>query len=40
MLLVERIPKALSGAMADLCFLANFDTKEEMFEFFDFAIKE
>ncbi len=40
MLLVERIPKALSGAMADLCFLANFDTKEEMFELFDFAIKE
>lgn len=40
MLLVERIPKALSGAMADLCFLANFDTKEEMLEFFDFAIKE
>lgn len=40
MLLVERIPKALSGALADLCFLANFDTKEEMFEFFDFAIKE
>lgn len=36
---VERIPEALSGAMADLAFIANFKTEEEMNEFFSFVTK-
>ncbi len=37
---VINIPKALSGAMADVCYIANFDTEKEMLEFFDFVVKE
>ena len=36
---VERVPQALSGCMGNLSFLANFETKEEMQEFFDDVIK-
>ena len=36
---VSRIPKALSGAMGDLCFICTFKTQEEMSEFFADAIK-
>lgn len=34
---VEKIPEALSGTMADLAFIANFKTKEEMYEFFSYV---
>lgn len=32
--MAERIPDALSGAMANMMYLGNFDTKEEMDQFF------
>lgn len=34
---VQRIPEALSGTMADLAFIANFKTKQEMHDFFSFV---
>ncbi|MCM1237536.1 MAG: carbamoylphosphate synthase large subunit [Ruminococcus flavefaciens] len=36
---VERVPDALSNCMGNLSFLATFETKEEMQEFFDEAIE-
>lgn len=36
---VSRIPKALSGAMGDLCFIGTFKTDKEMSEFFADALK-
>lgn len=33
----RRVPKALSGAMADYSFIAVFDTKDELLEFFNYA---
>lgn len=36
---VSRIPKALSGTMGDMSFIAVFKTKEEMSEFFTDAVK-
>jgi hypothetical protein len=36
---VGRVPKALSGAMGDVMFLANFKTKEEMLEFYSEVMK-
>ncbi|MDE6585874.1 MAG: ATP-grasp domain-containing protein [Clostridia bacterium] len=33
----ERVPKVLSAAMADFSFIANFDTKKEMQEFFNYV---
>jgi hypothetical protein len=36
----ERIPRALSGAMADKMFLATFKTQEEMNEFYSFVLSE
>ena len=35
MVMWGRIPQALSAAMADQMYVANFDTEEEMFRFFD-----
>ena len=29
-----RVPEALSGAMADVLYMANFDTKEQMDEYY------
>ena len=37
---VWNVPKALSGCMGNLSFLANFKTKEEMTSFFDDVTKE
>ena len=34
MKMVERIPEALSGAMGNQMYLANFQTKEEMDAFY------
>lgn len=33
--LIERVPRALSGAMGNLMFVANFKTKEQMDEFYN-----
>lgn len=35
MVMWGRIPDALSGAMANQMYVANFDTEEEMFAFYD-----
>ena len=35
MVMWGRIPQALSAAMADQMYVANFDTEEEMFRFFE-----
>ena len=35
MVMWGRIPEALSGAMANQMYVANFDTEEEMMTFFD-----
>ena len=37
---IWNVPKALSGCMGDLSFLANFKTQEEMNAFFDDVTKE
>ena len=37
---IERVPEALSGCMGNLSFIANFETREKMQEFFDDIIKE
>jgi len=34
MVMSGRIPDALSGAMANQMYVANFDTKEEMMEYY------
>ena len=33
-LLAERVPEALSGAMANMMYLATFETEEELFNYF------
>ena len=38
--MVERIPEALSGAMADEMYVANFSTKEELGQFYADAVAE
>ena len=40
--MAERIPEALSGAMADMMYVATFDTEEEMNQFYKdvLAVKE
>ena len=35
MVMWGRIPEALSGAMANQMYVANFDTEEEMMAFYD-----
>ena len=35
MVMHGRIPEALSGAMANQMYVANFDTEEEMMAFYD-----
>ena len=40
MKMVERIPEALSGAMADQMYVANFSTKEELDQFYADAVEE
>jgi len=35
-----RIPEALSGAMANEMFVANFDTEEEMWAFYNDILAE
>ena len=40
MKMVERIPKALSGAMADQMYVANFSTREDMDAFYAYAVEE
>ena len=40
MKMVERIPDALSGAMGNQMYLANFSTKEEMDEFYKDTLSE
>lgn len=40
MKMVDRIPEALSGAMADQMYVANFSTKEEMDQFYADAVAE
>ena len=40
MKMVERIPEALSGAMADQMYVANFPTREEMDEFYAYTVEE
>lgn len=37
---IERVSEALSGCMGNLSFIANFETREKMQEFFDDIIKE
>ena len=34
MKIAERVPKALSGAMADMMYLATFETEEELFAYY------
>ena len=34
MKIAERVPEALSGAMADMMYLATFDTEEELFAYY------
>jgi hypothetical protein len=36
---VERVPYALSSALCDQCYIANFSTREQMQEFFDFILE-
>ena len=40
MKMVERIPEALSGAMANQMYVATFATREEMDEFYAYTIEE
>ena len=40
MKMVERIPEALSGAMADQMYVATFPTREEMDEFYAYTVEE
>ena len=40
MKMVERIPKALSGAMADQMYVATFPTREAMDEFYAYTVEE
>jgi hypothetical protein len=40
MKMVERIPDALSGAMANQMYVAIFSTKEELDRFYDDAVEE
>ena len=40
MKMVERIPEALSGAMADQMYMATFSTREEMDEFYAYTVEE
>ena len=35
MVMLGRIPEALSGAMANQMYVANFDSEEEMMAFYD-----
>ena len=34
MKMAERVPDALSGAMANMMYLATFDTEEELFDYY------
>ena len=40
MKMVERIPEALSGAMANQMYVATFSTREEMDEFYAYTVEE